>query len=132
MSDAVSTQSAYPGTISPRNVDTVTYRVLRELPKPVAPVGGTFSAWPQGEVFACVSGVGLGLVKNSEISEWEEAGLIERVSRAPAALGGAGQASSDVAATPHAKNASSRSTAPKSPRSRPWTLPGAVAASDQG
>jgi len=70
--------SAHPGTLSPRIVDTLTYRVLKPLPKPVAEVGGTFTAWAQGEVFASVSGLGLGPVRNAEILEWLEAGLIVR------------------------------------------------------
>lgn len=73
--------SAHPGTLSPRNIDTVTYKVLGDGTKLPFAIGETFSAWPQGEVFACVSGIGLGVVKNGEIEEWVKAKLIERVAR---------------------------------------------------
>ena len=76
MSDSI---GSLPGSLSPRNTDTVSYRILKELPKPeVGAVGALFTAWPQGEVFACVSGLGLGAVKNGEIADWLSAGLIER------------------------------------------------------
>lgn len=71
--------TSHPGTISHRDVDTHRYRVLRELPNPKMPsIGAVFEAWPQGEVFAFVSGVGLGVCRNSDIAEWVAAGLVER------------------------------------------------------
>ena len=124
MSDIPAT--AHPGTLSPRNVDTVHYRVIRTLPKDIAPVGGTFSAWAQGEVFACVSGIGLGPVKNSEIDEWEAAGLIERISgAAESPRRGAQRMGAGSSATRAPETSPSAS---ESAGSRPWTLPGAVAA----
>jgi hypothetical protein len=121
--------SAHPGTISPRNVDTVHYRVLAKLPKDIAPVGGRFSAWPQGEVFACVSGIGLGPVKNSDIADWLEAGLIERETPLTPAQERARMTEALAAATPVAEIASEASSATGS---RPWTLPGAIAAGGKG
>lgn len=70
-----------PGSLSPRNIDTVLFRVVAELGQPGLPVGAHFAWWPQGEVFGHVSGLGLGLVKNSQILEWETAGKIVRVAR---------------------------------------------------
>ena len=128
MSDAVPA-SAHPGTLSPRNVDTVHYRVIRTLPKDIAPVGGTFSAWAQGEVFACVSGIGLGPVRNSDIEEWREAGLIERLVPLTAAQERDRMRAEATAATPIPETTE---TASESAGSRPWTLPGAVASGGQG
>lgn len=78
MSDESSLPLATSGSLSPRNTDTVAYRVLKELPRPLYPVGGIFSAWPQGIVWANVSTHGLGIVTNSELAEWQAAGLIVR------------------------------------------------------
>lgn len=79
MSDEATSPAPNAGSLSPRNTDTVVYRVLKELPiAGIAPVGKVFSSWPQGEVFACVSGVGLGPVRNSDVALWEESGLIVR------------------------------------------------------
>lgn len=117
--------STHPGTLSPRYIDTVTYRIKSPLCAKVGPVGGTFSAWPQGEVFACVSGVGLGPVKNSEIAGWLEDGLIEREIPLTPAQERARLAEERAAATPAPEIAS---RAPESAGSRPWTLSGAVAA----
>lgn len=69
--------SPYPGTISPRDIDTVSYRVVTAC-GPWQP-GDTFSAWPQGEVWAHVNGIGMGVVKNSEIAEWLKAGKVVRL-----------------------------------------------------
>lgn len=132
MSDIAET-SAHPGTISPRDVDTRTYRVLKPLPKEVediAPVGGTFSAWAQGEVFACVSRVGLGRVRNSDIAAWVEAGIVERVANGTESAPG----SAVVSAEPKGRHSRHRepsepltalSVDPVASGSRPWTLPGA-------
>ncbi len=77
MSDTGSVNPTSGASLSPRNTDTLVYRVLRALPVDgIAPVGGTFTAWAQGEVFACVSGVGLGPVKNADIASWLESGTI--------------------------------------------------------
>lgn len=65
--------------IAARSVDTIEYEVLKELPnsRMVKPPG-KFKTWPQGETFAHVDGLGLGVVRNAEINEWEEQGLIKR------------------------------------------------------
>ncbi len=77
MSDTGSVNPTSGASLSPRNTDTLVYRVLKALPVDgIAPVGGTFTAWAQGEVFACVSGVGLGPVKNSDIAGWLDSGMI--------------------------------------------------------
>ena len=128
MSDPI--ESAHPGTLSPRNTDTVHYRVIRDLPIPgFGPVGSTFTAWPQGETFACVSGIGLGPVKNSDIESWREAGLIERVVPLTAAQERERMRGERAAATPTAEIAQE---APESAGSRPWTLPSAIAAATKG
>lgn len=76
MSDDVPA-SAHPGCLSPRDIDTRRYRVLKEIPLAIA-VGDTFSAWPQGEVFANVNGL-LSVTRISDIEEWEAQKLVERV-----------------------------------------------------
>lgn len=78
MSDESSLASATPGSLSPRNTDTVVYRVAKPLPREVYPVGAVFSAWAQGEKWAHVSKLGLGIVTNGEIADWEKAGMIVR------------------------------------------------------
>jgi hypothetical protein len=71
------------GGFPTRNVDTVHYRVARELP-PGNPlelkVGDAFSTWPIGEVLAHVYGRGP-ITTNATIAEWEKAGIIERVAK---------------------------------------------------
>lgn len=120
--------SSHPGTLSPRNVDTVTYKVLQELPiAGIAPVGGRFTSWPQGMVFACVSGVGLGPVTNGDILSWMESGMIERVTPLTAAQERALYAETREQATVVAAEAE---IAPASGKSRPWTLSGAEAAKE--
>lgn len=129
MSDELPT-SSHPGTLSPRNIDTVHYRVIRDLPVPgFGPAGSIFSAWPQGETFACVSGIGLGPVKNSDIASWLEAGLIERTVPLTAAQERDRLRQERLAATPTPEIAP---YAVESGGSRPWTLPSAVAAAEQG
>ena len=117
--------SSHPGTLSPRNVDTVSYRVVQIIDKLPLGVGETFSAWAQGEVFACVSGLGLGIIKNGEIEDWEAAGLIVREKPLTPAQERARDAERRAAATTHAAEVE---PAPGGAGSRPWTLPGAVAA----
>lgn len=80
MTESVS-ETAIAGTISPRNVDTVTYKVVSELPYANLPKPGErMAVWEQGEVFVNVNG-GLRPIRNSEIDEWEKEGMIERASR---------------------------------------------------
>ena len=69
--------STHPGTISPRNIDTRRYRVVKALPNPKMPaVGDVLETWPQGETFAFVTGVGLGVCRNADIAEWIESGAL--------------------------------------------------------
>lgn len=120
--------SSHPGTLSPRNVDTVTYKVLQELPiAGIAPVGGRFTSWPQGMVFACVSGVGLGPVTNGDILVWVESGIIERVTPLTAAQERALYAETREQAS---QRPETDSPALGASTSRSWTLPGAEAAKE--
>lgn len=67
------------GSISPRNTDTVRWKVLRQLPYPALPgPGDSFAAWPWGTVWASVVGLGP-VVRNAELKEWAAEGLIERM-----------------------------------------------------
>lgn len=75
MSDSVS-ETAISGSISPRNVDTVRYKVLKEVHG--FAVGEVFAAWPQGEVYSNINGL-LSTVRNSDIVEWVADKLVERV-----------------------------------------------------
>lgn len=69
--------TTHPGTLSPRNVDTVRYRVVKSLPNAKMPkVGELLETWPQGETYAFVIGVGLAACRNSDIDEWVTAGLL--------------------------------------------------------
>ena len=122
--------SAHPGTISPRNVDTVHYRVVTAVDKlPGVAVGQTFSAWPQGETFACVSGIGLGPIRNSDIAGWLEAGSIVReIPLTAAQERDRLRAMATAATAPH----EIASDASQGAGSRPWTLPGAIAAGETG
>lgn len=80
MSDDIAESSAHPGPLSPlRDIDTHRYRVLADLPALGMQAGDEFTAWAQGEVFASVSGRGLGAAKNADIAAWLAAGLIEEV-----------------------------------------------------
>ena len=74
---------ALPGGLSDaRNVETVRYRVMAELPNPaMPPVGGTFAAWAWGTYVAMVEPGGP-IAKLAEIDGWLKAGLIERIHRA--------------------------------------------------
>lgn len=121
MSDGPVIESSHPGTLSPRIIDTLTYRVLKPLPKEVAPVGGTFTSWPQGEVFACVSGLGLGPVRNADILDWLERGLIVRETPLTPAQERALHAQTRAAAAQVAETASDASAATAA---APWPYPG--------
>jgi hypothetical protein len=70
--------SATAGSLSPRNTDTIAYRVMKELPRPIYPVGAVFTAWPQGILWASVSGHGIGVVTNGQLADWEASGMIVR------------------------------------------------------
>lgn len=71
--------SAHPGTLSPRNIDTVRFRILSELPYPeLGRPGDGLAWWPQGETFANLNGC-LRAIRNTDILEWEAAGKLERV-----------------------------------------------------
>jgi hypothetical protein len=102
------------GQLSPRNTDTVRYRVTAELPDPRLPKPGeTFSAWPQGIHFASVSGLGLGVVTNGDLADWEKAGKIERIVALPAAR--AAKAKTPAAATSESERASQPAPAEVTP-----------------
>lgn len=126
MSD-VSSANVLPGGISSRNTDTRHYRVLRTLPiAGIAEVNGRFTSWPQGEVFANVSGVGLGPVKNSDIASWLESGMIEHLANAPGiAERRPSDGLKDVSGISTPENVSDASAVTRDGVSRPWTLPGA-------
>lgn len=80
------TASETAGPLSPRNIDTVVYTVIGELPYPNLPKPGErLVFWPQGEVFANLNG-GLRSVRNAEVAEWEAAGLIKRVGKPAVAV----------------------------------------------
>lgn len=118
--------SAHPGTLSPRLIDTVHYRVIEALPIPgIAPVGGRFSAWAQGETFANVSGVGLGPVRNSDIEVWLSSGMIVREIPLTAAQERDRMREAASAATAPPETPKGPPSASASSPSRPWTLPGA-------
>lgn len=69
--------TSHPGTLSPRNVDTVRYTVVKPLPNAKMPkVGELLETWPQGEFYAFVTGVGLAACRNSDIAEWVAAGRL--------------------------------------------------------
>lgn len=116
MSD-VASESAHPGGVSPaRDINTKKYLVVEQLPVRGLEEGVVFSTWAQGEVFAHVSGLGLGVVTNGQIQVWESAGKIRRVSgaeKAPEkAQGGPLSASKGVAATQVAENTQTASSGP--------------------
>lgn len=104
----------------------VHYRVIQELPiSGIAPIGGRFSAWAQGETFACVSGVGLGPVRNSDIEIWLSSGMIVREVPLTAAQERDRMRSALSAATTTAETGEGPLAATAPGISRPWTLPGA-------
>lgn len=117
MSDDVSLGSATAGSLSPRNTDTIAYRVLKDLPRPLYAVGATFTAWPQGILWANVSTHGLGVITNGEIASWVESGLIVRETPLTPAQERARNADMRAAATPAAEIALPPSDA------RPWAFP---------
>ncbi len=118
MSDGI---SAHPGLLSPRNIDTLFYLVTKELPNGIISVGTYFSAWPQGETFANVSGLGLGPVKNSDIERWEEEGRITLLDGPEGKPRKRLTWEKSSLAIPVAENVPSPTGGP----SHPWTLPGA-------
>src|SRR3954467_5082352 len=67
-----------PGTISPRNVDTFTYKVLKPESLPQLKGKEEFKCWPWGTNFAWVIHLGP-IVSNNQIREWESQGLIQRL-----------------------------------------------------
>lgn len=70
-------ETAISGSISPRNIDTVVYRVVRPLPAQGMPgPGAELRVWPQGEVYASVNGC-LRPITMGEVGEWLAEGLIE-------------------------------------------------------
>lgn len=71
--------ATHPGSLSPRDIASHLYRVVRELPRAGLPaVGEVFQAWPWGETFAHLRGLGP-VARNAEIADWLSAGLIEEV-----------------------------------------------------
>jgi hypothetical protein len=75
--DNITITGELPGSLSPRNVDTVHYVVRKSLPRGTFNVGDKFSAWPWGTVLAQIIGRGP-ICTLDDLSEWEKAGMIER------------------------------------------------------
>lgn len=131
MSD-VATTSAHPGSISSRNIDTTTYRVLKPLPiDGIAHVGGTFRAWPYGEAIAWVLGPGP-VCSNGDLRGWVEDGTIEVVRDAPGIAErrpvGAADARKASGGTRVAGKAKRAPAVTVGGGGGPWTLPGAEGA----
>lgn len=65
-------------SLSPRNVDTISFRVKADIPGCFMPKAGErMTVWQQGERFVAINGL-LRQVTMIEVREWEQAGLIVR------------------------------------------------------
>ncbi len=69
-----------PGSLSPTDVATRTYRV--EVACGPFEVGEKFEAWPYGEVFAMISTKGP-VCRNAELVEWVKAGKLIQIGGPP-------------------------------------------------
>lgn len=81
MSDSAKVKADTPGLLSPRNVDTHRYKVVK--PEELPELRGLnkldeFSCWPWGIHFCWVMNLGP-IVTNNSIRDWEARGLIKRL-----------------------------------------------------